>query len=178
MHTSLVPLLYGICVLFYSLQWFFQLLFLPVFSLIHFSALFFPGTFRKINTRTIVYIIVLLYILTAMLTAPLFTPYVAFIYHTDGKYWSNDYTKPYDPIFSAVNNCIQVGLLSSNGNEILQGFCLTVMVTCNALIIFKLFLYRKKHSTVNAVLVVSTTRGSGLDHTSTDTSVHKRKVYL
>lgn len=60
--------------------------------------------------RFMVWVVVFLYIGTALISAPLFTPYCGFVYHPEGKYWSSDYTKPYNYVYLAVNIWIEVTL--------------------------------------------------------------------
>ncbi|VDM67491.1 unnamed protein product [Strongylus vulgaris] len=119
-------------VLILCLQWFAQLLFLPLLSIIHFLAIFSPAKFRKASHRHFACANAVVILLALILTAPHFTKYSGYTYLLPGHFWYFDFAKPYSYIYQHLNVTLQI-------------ICVVFVVVADTLIIWKICSLRKKH---------------------------------
>ncbi|CAI4232883.1 unnamed protein product [Auanema sp. JU1783] len=129
---------YILSVVIQSIAWFAQLVFLPVFSILHFVAIYYPILFRKLSSGIFTAIIGSCYLITIILTIPLFTSCCGYKYYPDDRTWFFDFTKPYTFVYRTINNVLQITSL-------------VIMILCDVVIILKLIKikrFRKSRITV------------------------------
>ncbi|CAJ0588275.1 unnamed protein product [Cylicocyclus nassatus] len=118
-----------------SVQWFFQLFLLPVLSVIHLLAVFAPLNFRRISRKDTLVCIIVILLISASMTAPLFTSCCGYAYFIPGHYWHFDFAKPYTYIYNDVNIVLQVT-------------CVGIMLVIDILIVYKVYKLQSAHSQV------------------------------
>lgn len=101
------PILY-IVVALLCVAWFGQLFLLPIIAAVHLYAIIAPFHFRQFALKSIAIILLIILILTAIATVPLYFDCCGFIYYINGNYWSFDYSKPGTDSYDKFNLYLQV----------------------------------------------------------------------
>lgn len=101
-------LLYNTCKFIIGCRFFFHLFFLPVFSLFHCLAIYYTIEFRRFDVNYVRIVIGVLYLLTAAVLAPIFTPCCGYSYQIDIHSWYFDYSKPHSIVFRLMSTWLEV----------------------------------------------------------------------